>query len=51
MEALHGYSMPSIAERLGISSGTVRTHMRNVYQKAGVTNKQELIHRLDTRRR
>lgn len=49
VKALHGYSMPNIAAQLGISPETVRTHMRNIYQKAGVSNKQELIHLVDTR--
>ena len=48
-KALHGYSMPNIAEQLGISPETVRTHMRNIYQKAGVTNKQELIRLVEAR--
>ena len=50
LEALHGYSMPNIATQLCISPGTVRTHMRNIYLKAGVSNKQELIRRIDAMR-
>ncbi len=40
---LQGYSMPQISERLFISLDTVRTHMRHIYQKAGVHSKVELI--------
>ena len=35
MELLHGYSMANVAKNLGISDGTVRTHMRSIYQKTG----------------
>lgn len=49
VKALHGYSMPNIAAQLGISPETVRTHMRNIYQKVGVSNKQELIRLVDAR--
>ncbi len=50
VKALHGYSMPNIAAQLGISPETVRTHMRNIYQKVGVSNKQELIRLIDARK-
>lgn len=40
---LQGYSMPQISERLFVSLDTVRTHMRHIYQKAGVHSKVELI--------
>lgn len=43
MLLLQGYSMPQISERLFISLDTVRTHMRHIYQKAGVHSKVELI--------
>ena len=48
VEMLHGYSMPNAAQRLGISAGTVRTHMRNIYQKTGTSNKQELVAKIDS---
>ena len=38
-----GRTQPWIAEALGISSNTVGTHMRHIYQKAEVHNRQEFI--------
>ena len=49
LEVLHGYTMPVVGKRLAISTETVRTHMRSVYQKAGVANKQALIALIDRR--
>ena len=40
---LQGRTMSRIQETLFISAGTVSTHMRHIYQKTGVANKQELI--------
>lgn len=47
VEVLHGYSMANAARNLGISPETVRTHMRNIYQKTGRTNKQALIQSIE----
>ena len=38
-----GRTQPWIAEALGISANTVGTHMRHLYQKADVHNRQEFI--------
>ena len=38
-----GRSRAYIAQKLVLSENTVREHIRNVYRKAGVANKQELI--------
>jgi DNA-binding NarL/FixJ family response regulator len=35
----HGLRNREIAERLHITEGTVKTHLRNVYQKTGVENR------------
>ena len=38
---IEGISYPDIAEKLSISYGTVRTHVRNIFEKLHVKNKQE----------
>ena len=38
-----GRSMPYIAEKTYVSENTVKTHVRHIYAKCGVHNKQELI--------
>lgn len=35
--------MSSVGDILSISTETVRTHMKRIYEKAGVSNKQALI--------
>jgi DNA-binding CsgD family transcriptional regulator len=40
---LQGRTMARIQEELYISAGTVSTHMRHIYQKIGVANKQQLL--------
>ena len=35
-----------VAARLGISEGTTKLHLYNVYKKLGVANRVELVHRL-----
>ena len=37
-----GYTIEYIAGELGISFNTAKSHIRNVYAKAGVHSKQEL---------
>ena len=37
------YSLPEIASRLYISHETVRTHVKNIYAKAGVRSRQEFL--------
>lgn len=38
-----GHRPPYAAEQLCISENTVRTHMRNMYRKLGVSSGEELI--------
>lgn len=45
-----GHDATRIAEELGISWNTVRTHMRNLYNKLDVHSKQELIALVDSYR-
>ncbi len=46
---LKGYSAESIRQVLGISSGTVRIHRRNIYAKLGINSQGELFARfIDT---
>lgn len=40
---LEGRSVPFIKESLYLSANTVKTHVRHIYQKTGVHNRQELI--------
>ena len=41
--AAEGYPNPQIAEALGISDGTVRNHMSNIYTKLEVTTREAAI--------
>ncbi|MGA8316809.1 MAG: helix-turn-helix transcriptional regulator, partial [Bradyrhizobium sp.] len=34
---------PQIAEALGIGTGTVKTHLRNLFQKTGVKHQADLV--------
>lgn len=40
---LQGRTQPWIAEALGISENTVGTHVRHIYQKAGVHDRQQFL--------
>ncbi len=44
---VRGRSTARIAEDLYISSGTVATHLRSIYRKAGVHGRQELLDLID----
>ena len=44
---LRGRSVAWVAESLTVSKNTVHTHMRNIYQKAGVHSQEELIDAAD----
>lgn len=37
----HGYPNSEIADQLGISGNTVKTHLKNIYGKLGVTNRTQ----------
>jgi DNA-binding CsgD family transcriptional regulator len=43
-----GHSTPDIAEQLGITPGTIKTHLTSVYKKIGAKNRvQAARHYLD----
>jgi DNA-binding CsgD family transcriptional regulator len=42
-----GRSLPFIQENLYIASGTAKTHLRHIYQKTGVHNRQEFLDFID----
>lgn len=42
-----GYKYQTIGEKLFISELTVKKHVHNVFEKAGASNKVELIHKLE----
>lgn len=43
-----GRSIPWIAEHLGVSSGTVRSHTRHIYEKLQVHSRQDLLDTVDS---
>lgn len=45
---IEGRSAPFIRDELHISKGTVDTHVRHIYEKTGVSSKQELITLVNT---
>ena len=45
-QLLRGATAVEVASMLGLSFHTVRTHIRNVYEKLGVANRVELVNRL-----
>ena len=44
LEALRGNSNKLIARQLGISDGTVKTHLRAIYQELGTRNRTEAVY-------
>jgi DNA-binding CsgD family transcriptional regulator/PAS domain-containing protein len=42
-EIFRGGDVPEIAVRLGVALPTARTHLRNIYEKAGVSRKADLL--------
>ena len=42
-EFARGRSAASIAEKLFISTNTVKTHLRRIYEKAGIHSRRELL--------
>jgi DNA-binding CsgD family transcriptional regulator len=45
-EIAKGKNLASIADTLEVSANTVRTHIRRMFERAGVSNQKELINRL-----
>ena len=43
VQVLEGHSSESISRSLGISTGTVRIHRRNIYAKLDISSQQELF--------
>ncbi len=43
---LQGYTNRNISERLFISMNTIRTHLKRINSKAGVENREDLLHYL-----
>lgn len=46
IQLAHGHSLEEAGERLNIRRNTVKTHMRSIYAKTGVTRHSELTHML-----
>jgi DNA-binding CsgD family transcriptional regulator len=46
---MQGFKYKDIADKLFIAERTVTKHVQNVYEKAGVKNKVELIHKIESR--
>lgn len=44
---VRGYSLATIARELGVSRGTVDTHVRHIYQKLGIHTREELYRRAE----
>lgn len=42
-----GYSAPSAGEKLFISTNTVKTHIKHIYEKLGIHKRQDLLNMLD----
>lgn len=40
---LTGFDTPAMAERMGVSENTVRTHKKNLYRKLDVHSKQDIV--------
>ena len=47
-KVLEGKSYSEVAEIFNLSPNTIKTHMKNVFQKYQVNSKMELIHKLST---
>jgi len=45
---IKGYSARTIAEKLSVSYETVKTHINRIYQKLGVSKKDECIAKIET---
>lgn len=45
----HGHTLKAIAERLSVSDNTAKYHRRSIYQKLGISSKQELLDMVNKR--
>jgi DNA-binding NarL/FixJ family response regulator len=43
-----GYTNTQIARRMGLSEGTVRTHLNHIYERLGVTGRTAAVTRMST---
>jgi two-component system nitrate/nitrite response regulator NarL len=43
MLAADGYSAPQMAKQLHLSQGTVKTHLQNLYQRLGVSDRAAAV--------
>jgi DNA-binding CsgD family transcriptional regulator len=48
-QMMSGQSAAMIADKRGVSIGTIRTHIRHILEKAGVTSQIELLARMNAR--
>ena len=46
---VRGRTLPYIANELFVTTGTVKTHVRHIYEKALVNNRQELLDQVEAR--
>lgn len=46
---VRGRTLPCIANELFVTTGTVKTHVRHIYEKALVNNRQELLDKVEAR--
>ena len=44
----NGFSVCETATRLGVAETTVRTHLRSIFAKTGVTRQPQLVHLIHT---
>jgi DNA-binding CsgD family transcriptional regulator len=48
-DLLDGHDPTAIAARAGVSVGTVRTHIRHIFDKAGVRTQMQLVSAITAR--
>ena len=46
---MRGRTLPYIANELFVTTGTVKTHVRHIYEKLGINTRQELLDLLEAR--
>ncbi|MFR5828096.1 MAG: response regulator transcription factor [Adlercreutzia equolifaciens] len=46
---VRGRTLPYIANELFVTTGTVKTHVRHIYEKSLVNNRQELLDKVEAR--